>query len=933
MEYLKKKIYILVAITLILQLFPYPAFAIDTLSPYPAYEGLQHGGDLYRGIHFTDIDNHWGKAHIQETAGLALMKGVGNQQFQPNQSLTRLEALTILVKAIGQEEEAQRLGEQQMPPRVRDIVILSTADHWGKGYLQVALQNNIVTPQEVNEIMNLTPQQMENLQQQVENRLEAYEGRELTAAEMTNLQNQIADQLETRNTWNRPVSRQQAAAWIARALGLEGTYGSGIVRVYTFNDVNQMDTEKLPLVEAVLQKGIMSGTSASTFAPKQTLTRGEMAAMLVKFHEDLLEERGLVKKQGEITAVEELQHEGANKRVLTVENDDNSKNLIVTEASLRDFPVQRHESLGLSNSLRRGDWVRYYLNENDEVIYASVDPGATTTIEGFVETIDVDNRQLVMTDFQNKRHILQVQPSAKIQINGRDVNFEGLMHGLEIVVTARNNHVSNIEGMLEEDPDRHGYIPPGSRTKVGDVLFINGDTIEIRANNNREKYRITNGTQILRNESPANLFEIKEGDRVILFFNDIYSPDIATIRVEDHERHIEGIYRGQIEQVDQRNREILLKNVTVYQNGRWVSHSRDQVRLKAEGNLLYEGAEKISLQNLSTRKNSEVYAAVENSYGVPRIAKLVLKGGSSVLYESKITDINFGTGRMIVDNTGLAFHAGTIVVKNNRLVDMLNLDENQIVYVAADLLRGNRNASFVAIEYTGMVEDRIDRTRLVIYRGTVEDIYHYGITMGRLGYRLDYLKLEENQWTEVSGRRRMTLTEDTFIFDSDLQMEIEAGYFMDTRYIDPEDIEDKELRRRVEDRFYLGKAAYFVVRETYTDGETYEEVLAINLTPVNIYEGGRLHIEHSAIGEIAEVDIDGETITLSNVRHWNSLNRRWESAVNSETILADKAVIVVNDAPIDKDEFHKLRRSAKAYVIKSKNSSTGDDAYIIVVEQ
>lgn len=932
MRFNKKTSFILI-IVLLIQLIPWQTFAIDSLSPYPTHNGMGNGGTLYQNIRFNDIGNHWAKEAIQEAAALSLMKGTGNQRFQPNASLSYLEGLAIIVKAMGLEEEAQQLGEQQMPPTQRNIVILSTADNWGKGYLQVALQNGIVTPEEANQIMNLTPRQMENLEEQVNSRMVNYEERDLTPAELANLQNQIRDLLETRATWNQPVSRQQMAAWMARALKLEGIYSANMVKVNQFNDRTQIDTEKLPLVEAILQKGIMSGTSNTTFSPRQTVTRGQMAQMAVKLQEELLEERGLIKKEGEILSVEDLQHQGTTKKVFTINNHDNSKNLIITEASKMDFPVRKQGALGLSNSLKKGDWIRYYINQKNEVIYGAVDSKPVLELEGFIESINGANQQLVIVDFRNQRHILQVQPAAKIQVNGKDTVLTELLYGMEVAVTVTNNRITSIQGFLEEDPERHGYIPPGTRTKVGDVLFISSDTVEIKSGNNREKYKITPSTRVLRSERPANLFEIKTGDRVILFFDDIYSPDIATIRVEDHERHIDGIYRGQVEQVDQRNREIVLKNVYSYQQGRWVRFPKDQVKLKAEGELLYEGPRKVSLKDLTTRRDQEAYVAVESSYGVPRVAKLLLKQGSSVLYESKISDIQYGTSRMTVDNVGFTFHEGTIVVQNNRLVDMLNLDKNQTVNMVADLFRGTRNASFVSIEYTGMLEDRIDATRLVIYRGTIEDIHDYGITLGRLGYRLDYMRLEDNQWEEVSGRRRLTLTEDTLIFDSELKKEIPSTYFIDTRFIDPEDIEDDELRERIEKNFYLGKAAYFVVRETSVEGETYQEVLALNLTPRAIHEGGRLHVEHSAIGEISEVDIDAETITLTNVRHWNSLNKRWETVRTGETITSDKAVILINDDPITKDELHRLRKKAKVYVVKSKKVSTGDDAYVVIVEQ
>ncbi|SDJ84249.1 hypothetical protein [Natronincola ferrireducens] len=554
-------------------------------------------------------------------------------------------------------------------------------------------------------------------------------------------------------------------------------------------------------------------------------------------------------------------------------------------------------------------------------------------IEGFIEAIDSHNQQLVMVDFRDRQHILNIGPSPVVQINGKTVALRELPYGLEVSAILLNGVVTRIQGFLEEEPFLHGYIPPGSRTKVGDVLFIDKDTVEIKTNEGREKYQITGGTRILRNNGSANLFEVKVGDRVLLSFNDIYSPHIATIRVEDQERHVQGIYRGRIEKVDPRNREIILKDITTYENGRWLQHPKSQVKLRAEGDLLYEGGQKISLRDLTSRNNQEVYAAVENSYGLPKIAKLLLKNGFTTLYEGNITDIQYGTGRMVADNVGFTFHPGTILVKNNRLVDTLNLDLGQNVYIAADLLRGSRNTSFVSIEYSGMLEERIDGSRLVIYRGTIQDIHQNRVTIGRLARRLDYLRLEGNQWIEDWGKRTFTLTEDTFIFDSDLQKEIPSQYFTDTRFIDPEDIEDDELRERIEEEFYLEKGAYFIVREITIEGETYEEILALNLTPITTYEGGSLHIEHSSIGEIAAVDMDADTITLTNIKHWNTLNSRWEIVRGSETIHTEKAVVLINDTPINREEMYKLRKNAKAYMIKSKQVSTGDDAYVIIVEQ
>ncbi|MEW9121936.1 MAG: S-layer homology domain-containing protein [Thermotaleaceae bacterium] len=929
----RKRLGVWLAILLAIQIFPLGVYGLEDTLSFPLYEGTANQRALYSTIQFNDIQGHWARPAVQEAAALSIMRGLNNRQFAPDRTLTYAEALTVLVKAMGLEAQAQQAGEAQVQPKVRDILLMSPADDWAKGYIQVASQQGILTAQETTEILNLTQEQLERIEAQVEQQLQVYENRNLTPAESANLQRQIRDQIQSRTTWNRPVSRQQVAQWVGRALGLEPVYGDKLVNAYGFSDWQQIDTNKIPMVEAVLQKGIMSGTSATAFSPRGQLTRGQMAQLATNIHDQLLEARGLVKKSGEIIDMESLQEMGKSKRLYTIHNEDNSKNYLMVEPNSKDFIVQKNGNLGLSEVLGIGDKIRYYINEQNQILYAVVNASSQRKLEGFIDNVDGNNLTLTLTDFSDKRHLLSLQPAAQIMVNGRSAGLKDLLYGMEAVVTLQGDKVTEVEGILEEDPYRHGYISPGSRTKVGDVLFINSDTVEIKVGENREKYRITPNTQLLRSDGRANLFEIKEGDRVLLSFDDIYSADIASLQVEDQERHIDNIYRGKIESVNERGKEVLLNTVSVYQNGKWIKHPEQKIKLKVENDKLYAGGAKTSLKSLGTSKGSEIYVAVEKSYGVERSSKLLLKQGSAVLYENRISDIQFGTNRMVVDNNSFNFHPGTIVIKDNRLVDMLNLNKNQSIYMAADMSQGARNASFIAIESGGILDDRIDGTRLMVYQGSIQDIDDYGVTIGRLGYQLDYLKIQDNKWTEVSGSKKFTLTEDSFIFDSDLKKEIENRYFMDTRYIDIEDVQDKELKKRIEDDFYIGKSAYFVVKESSFDGETYGEVLALNITPKIVYKRGSVNTEHSALATIETVNLDNETITLGSLKYWNSLNKRWESASGTESVNMDKAVILLNDKPVHKDELYKLKPKAKAYVIKNKENSVNDNAYVIIVEQ
>ena len=51
---------------------------------------------------------------------------------------------------------------------------------------------------------------------------------------------------------------------------------------------------------------------------------------------------------------------------------------------------------------------------------------------------------------------------------------------------------------------------------------------------------------------------------------------------------------------------------------------------------------------------------------------MLLKSGSSMEYKDRVQDIDYGTGQMVVDTNSFNYHEGTIVIKDNRLVDPLN---------------------------------------------------------------------------------------------------------------------------------------------------------------------------------------------------------------------------------------------------------------------
>ena len=181
--------------------------------------------------------------------------------------------------------------------------------------------------------------------------------------------------------------------------------------------------------------------------------------------------------------------------------------------------------------------------------------------------------------------------------------------------------------------------------------------------------------------------------------------------------------------------------------------------------------------------------------------------------------------------------------------------------------------------------------------------------------------------------KQLTLTEDTYIFDSEIKEEIDSSYFISSRFVDPNLIKNPTLRSRIKNNHYVGKNAFVVVKESHYDGQKVEEILSINLTPNLSHTSRFVRTHHSATATVQSVDLDNEELVLGNVRNWNTLNNRWEASNGNEKISIEKAVILLNDKPVDRDNLYLIKERAQVYLVKNKNVSTQDDAYIVIIEQ
>lgn len=172
------------------------------------------------GAPFFDIINHWAQSYILDLKNKGWINGTDAFTFSPEQPLTRAQAATVLVRALGHGNE-----QPSSPSPFSDV----PANHWAKGWIDLAAQYHIIT---------------------------GY-------ANGTFLP-------------DRPVTREELAAMIANSLQLTQVSNDN-----PFTDVHPGDWSYDSIL-SVQGYGLIAGFPDHTFRPQENATRAQAAVMFDK---------------------------------------------------------------------------------------------------------------------------------------------------------------------------------------------------------------------------------------------------------------------------------------------------------------------------------------------------------------------------------------------------------------------------------------------------------------------------------------------------------------------------------------------------------------------------------------------------------------------------------------------------------------------------
>lgn len=506
-------------------------------TPEAVYSGSPGAAALLKNMEYPDVkaSKTWARQAIYETGALEIIKLYGSRLYGLSTSVTREEALAIAYRAAGREAEAQTRGEALNNGRPEDQRKKDPQAVLMDGFLQLAADEQLITQQNLQDALETDPQAVV--------------------------------------TFNRraPAQRQEFAYWLAKTLKLPAAATQQ--KVHNYPDWKSIDTNKIALIETVVQNGIMNSNGNGRFNPLQAVSR-EMAAQVVSnAMKYILDMQKMARLTGTVEAVTTARDYtgGAERTIRTyhIRNSNGRLHIInVTAVSKgasaqkrneqdgtvqpgagNDLIVYKPTAAGNSSLLTAGDRLDYIVAADRTVRYASVISSTYDTryVVAAVNSVDTGKLEMNVNQMFNLDYpsIVTAQDHITFGLEGEKVNetykYSGnvlaVMNSVRVpvqdikpdtlvILTLKNDIVTAItgfdlkvaseagivKGIVEDNNPQLGYITLYREDGTGNAPQAQAELSLYRTYN----YGNQNDMEVNKNHRKAQVEEIETGDTVFI---------------------------------------------------------------------------------------------------------------------------------------------------------------------------------------------------------------------------------------------------------------------------------------------------------------------------------------------------------------------------------------------------------------------------------
>ena len=413
---------------------------------------------------FSDVENDptvaWAKPYITEMSDLGYIKGYEDGTFKPNNTISKTEALILLSRMIGVNDEA----------------FADSTDLAVDAYSSVLSKYSTNYAKEVSFLL--------------------YAGVIKT--------NELDTYISASNK-NAPLKRYEAAILLTKLLGAEEEVTTNAFVSSSYADTVEIPDSARAYVEYVKEKGIMQGMGNTAsgepfFSPNTAVTRSQMAKMLCS----LIDVIDLTVQTGTVVATDSFNE------TITVTINGND---IVNELS----PAAKFKIGGSDvelSKIKRGMNVKVTHISGKVALVENVVTIEDTVIYGLVaKTSEANGSKTVTIADANDKNIKEtyvLADGAKVKIGGAIDLFAKIKANDYVALTMEDGMVAVLE-VVDKTTSATGTLQDVDISGAHTVLYVMDNNGEI------SEYEVSaDGVQVSRNSLEVSVSALMTGDTVSL---------------------------------------------------------------------------------------------------------------------------------------------------------------------------------------------------------------------------------------------------------------------------------------------------------------------------------------------------------------------------------------------------------------------------------
>jgi len=478
--------------------------------------------------------------------------------------------------------------------------------------------------------------------------------------------------------------------------------------------------------------------------------------------------------------------------------------------------------------------------------------------------------------------------------NNKKVDIDDIEAGDSVFMKLDENmNVYDISGV-------DNYIP-----RYAKIITKKTDTILVEYDNGVQQVLPLDSTvPVFINYSLSGIDKLKDGDRIKLILNQTNKEvNVKGITVNDSQKIIKNIYKGNLMQLNETTKDLVLQNLERLDKGQWErSHNIGISKINlGDYYKIYLGDKAVDIDTVNKMlRNQEAYIAAEGDYGGgERAVQVSFRDKNSL--ETLTDDIilrSEAAGQFELNKSSSSMNYGpsTIIVKDGRLVTGNSISADDAAYIVAN--RDNDTGDYFA----GVVQlnERTDPNALNVYRGRIKAV------ADNKDFELEsFSQLKGQSWEYVNTPKTFKITYDTKILDDGglvPQREF-TGYGPDT---------------------YIGRSVYVVSDSV--------NALIVSTAPYGpdgaFARGNVVELTGGSMGSDGKYITEPTGVVMKNSKVYDRANHVWTDSKDITLNLLKNTVIIKEGKEINPSQIE-VNDNLKVY--KKGKTETGD-GYIVFVE-